>query len=104
MRLIELLRSSQDSAERRWQKTPEHTVSEAVLILAKALLLDANDFAAEAERYRAESVVRKEWYRHQSIIRAVLKQVLAATDKLLHTPLGDEQLQSALELIKEEAQ
>lgn len=83
-----------------WHRVPEHSTSEAVLILTKALLLDAQELTASAEGYTEESAFSKgtRWY--VDIITTALSGILNECQALTDTPLGDRTMLDALALAR----
>lgn len=83
-----------------WNRVPEHTTSEAVLILSKALLLDAQELTDSVAEYADESAYSKgnRWY--ANILTTALGGILDECQALSDTPLGDRKMLDALALAR----
>ena len=98
MKLLDLILGRDENAN--WKRVPEHTTNQAVLILAKAMLMDAEVLTDSAVGYAEESAFSKgtRWY--VSTITETLGRVLDECQALVDTPVGDHTMLDALALAK----
>lgn len=87
-------------ANTSWNRVPEHSTSEAVLILTKALLLDAQELTDSAEGYTEESTFSQGQRYYVDIITRTLGRILDKCKALTDTPLGDHRMLDALALAR----
>ena len=89
---------------RRWNSTPVHYTDEALLILAKSLLTEAQRIADDAAQYPEGSAVRRNALEYIRILMAMLRSTTMGFERLMNTPLGDHAMMDTLALVKERYQ